>query len=103
MLGDGTASAQGPALIRGHAYKARLVFQAIEQEMKWKPTAPSNLRSERFILAGLPGDLTPLFQFAYDQGARIHSNSGVAAIPVPTIRSADSSTTSSGATRSSAS
>lgn len=75
VLGDGTASAQGPALIRGHAYKARLVFQAIEQEMKWKPTAPSNLRSERFILAGLPGDLTPLFQFAYDQGARIHSNS----------------------------
>lgn len=75
VLGDGTASANGPALIRGHAYKARLVFQAVEQEMKWKPNAPADLRSVRYILAGLPNNLTPLFQFAYDQGARIHSDS----------------------------
>jgi len=75
VLGDGSASAQGPVLIRAHAHEARLVFQAIEQEMKWKPTAPASLRSERFILAGLPSNLTPLFQYAYDQGARIHSNS----------------------------
>ncbi len=75
VLGDGTASANGPALIRGHAHKARLVFQAIEQEMKWKPTAPAKLRKERYVLAGIPGNLKPLFQFAYDQGARIHSNS----------------------------
>jgi subtilisin family serine protease len=73
VLGDGSAS--GTALIRGHAYKARLVFQAVEQEMKWRPNAPANLRSERYILSGLPTNLGPLFQFAYAQGARIHSNS----------------------------
>lgn len=75
VLGDGTASASGPALIRGHAHKARLVFQAVEQEMKWKPTAPAKLRKERYVLSGIPQNLKPLFQFAYDQGARIHSNS----------------------------
>ncbi len=75
VLGNGAASAGGPALIRGHAYKAKLVFQAVEQEMKWKPNAPSNLVNERYILAGIPADLRPLFQFAYSQGARIHSNS----------------------------
>jgi serine protease AprX len=75
VLGDGSASANGPALIRGHAHKAKLVFQAVEQEMKWKPSAPANLRGERFLLAGIPNNLKRLFQFAYDQGARIHSNS----------------------------
>jgi len=75
VLGNGTASAGGQALIRGHAYKAKLVFQAVEQEMKWKPNAPSNLTSERYVLAGIPASLGPLFQFAYDHGARIHSNS----------------------------
>ena len=75
VLGDGAASANGSAPIRGHAHKASLVFQAVEQEMKWKPNAPEELRAERYILAGIPTDLRPLFQFAYDQGARIHSNS----------------------------
>lgn len=75
VLGDGSASAGGPALIRGHAYKAKLVFQAVEQEMKWKPNAPRDLAEERYALAGLPANLLPLFQFAYNQGARIHSNS----------------------------
>jgi len=75
VLGDGTASAGGPAIIRGHAYKAKLVFQAVEQEMRWKPDAPPRLASERFVLAGIPANLTPLFQFAYSNGARIHSNS----------------------------
>ncbi len=75
VLGDGTASAAGPALIRGHAYKAKLVFQAVEQEMKWKPNAPPEVSGERFILAGIPANLGPLFQFAYNQGARVHSNS----------------------------
>lgn len=75
VLGDGTASASGPALIRGHAHKAHLVFQAVEQEMKWKPNAPSSLKSERYVLAGLPSNLAPLFQFAYASGARVHSNS----------------------------
>ena len=75
LLANGTASATGPVLIRGHAYKAKLVFQAVEQEMKWKPNAPEELRSERYVLAGIPTDPTSLFQYAYDQGARIHSNS----------------------------
>src|SRR5262249_12437899 len=63
VLGNGAASAGGPALIRGHAYKAKLVFQAVEQEMKWKPDAPPNLTKERYVLAGIPADLGPLFQF----------------------------------------
>jgi serine protease AprX len=75
ILGNGTASANGPDLIRGHAFKATIVFQAVEQEMKWKPNAPAELKGERFILSGIPANLRPLFQFAYNQGARIHSNS----------------------------
>ena len=75
VLGDGAASAGTTAVVRGHAYKAKLVFQAIEQEMKWKPDAPADLKGERFVLAGIPANLRPLFQFAYDNGARIHSNS----------------------------
>jgi subtilisin family serine protease len=75
VLGNGAASANGPALIRGHAYEAKLVFQAVEQEMDWRPSAPKDLKSERYVLAGIPSNLAPLFQFAYDQGARVHSNS----------------------------
>ena len=75
VLGDGSVSANGPALIRGHALQGALVFQAIEQEMKWKPDAPPQLRRARYVLAGIPSNMRPLFQFAYDQGARIHSNS----------------------------
>jgi len=75
VLGNGAASAGGPAVIRGHAPKAKLVFQAIEQEMKWRPSAEEELKESRYILSGIPADLAPLFQFAYSQGARIHSNS----------------------------
>jgi hypothetical protein len=75
VLGDGAASAADPVRIRGHAHRARLVFQAIEQEMKWKPTAPASLRRARYLLAGLPSDLGPLFRFAYEHGARVHSDS----------------------------
>ncbi|KQZ45129.1 S8 family serine peptidase [Duganella sp. Root1480D1] len=75
VLGDGSASTNGPIHIRGHAHKAKLVFQAIEQEMKWRPTAPASLRRRRFALAGIPANLMDLFKFAYDKGARIHSNS----------------------------
>jgi serine protease AprX len=75
VLGNGTASAGGPALIAGHATKAKIVFQAVEQEMDWRPNAPPKLRAERFILAGIPNNLIPLFQDAYSKGARIHSNS----------------------------
>jgi len=76
-VGDGTAGANLPGLagpIRGLSYRARLVFQAVEQEMKWKN--PLDLQKHgRFLLAGLPADLTTLFTFAYGKGVRIHSNS----------------------------
>jgi serine protease AprX len=75
VLGNGAASAGTAAVVRGHAFKAKLVFQAVEQEMKWKPNAPPSLAKERYVLAGIPNNLKPLFQFAYDKGARVHSNS----------------------------
>lgn len=77
VLGSGAGSAglpdtSGP--VRGLAYKAKLVFQAVEQEMKWKN--PGDLaRYGRYLLAGIPTDLSKLFQDAYAKGARIHSNS----------------------------
>ncbi len=75
VLGGGAASATGPARIRGMAPAARLVFQAVEQEMRWKPTVPKSTSAERYILAGIPDHLQPLFSYAYGLGARIHSNS----------------------------
>lgn len=76
VLGDGKSSANLTGLVgpvRGLSYKARLVFQAIEQEMKWKN--PADLKFGRFLLSGIPADLTTLFGDAYAKGARIHSNS----------------------------
>src|SRR5687768_1130943 len=77
VLGDGASSVGlsgtvGP--IRGLSYKARLIFQAIEQEVDWKNPA-DEARFGRFLLAGIPTDLTVLLQDAYTRGARIHSNS----------------------------
>lgn len=77
VLGDGTASAgleglAGP--IRGMSYRAKLVLQAVEQEVAWNDPADAN-RYGRFVLAGLPNDLETLFSYAYRKGARIHSNS----------------------------
>jgi serine protease AprX len=77
ILGDGTASSNLPGLagpVRGLAYKAQLVMQAVEQEVKWKPQY-LDADSPRYSLAGLPSDLASLFSWAYGQGARIHSNS----------------------------
>ena len=76
-LGSGSASVglSGQTnLIRGLAYNSKLVFQAIEQEMKWKNPAHFS-KYGRFILAGLPLNLDDLFGDAYAQGARIHSDS----------------------------
>ena len=77
ILGNGTNSvgiAGLKGLVRGLAYNARLVFQAVEQEMKWK--SPKDLKNNgRYLLAGIPVDLTELFAYAYQKGARIHSNS----------------------------
>jgi subtilisin-like proprotein convertase family protein/subtilisin family serine protease len=77
VLGDGSESLdlsglEGP--IRGLAHKARLVFQAVEQEMKWK-NASYYQEIGRFLLAGIPEDLGGLFGDAYAHGVRVHSNS----------------------------
>jgi subtilisin family serine protease len=77
VLSAGTASSNLPGLkspIRGLSFRANLVFQAIEQEMKWKN--PNDLHKfGRFLLSGIPTDLTALFADAFAKGARIHSNS----------------------------
>ena len=77
VLGDGSESEglngiEGP--IRGLAHKAKLVFQAVEQEMKWK-NADYYQSIGRYMLAGIPNDIQTLFSDAYDKKARIHSNS----------------------------
>jgi serine protease AprX len=77
VLGSGTASAGiagQTARIRGLAHGAKLVFQAVEQELDWKDPKDT-LRYGRYLLAGIPTDITELFEFAYGKGARIHSNS----------------------------
>lgn len=76
-VGDGAASMEtssGTAPIRGLAHKAKLVFQAVEQEMQWKNPSFYNDYG-RYLLSGIPNDLEKLFADAYGQGARIHSNS----------------------------
>jgi len=60
--------------IRGLAYKARLVFQAVEQELEWKSPL-DKARYGRFLLAGIPEDLNVLFGDAYRRQVRVHSNS----------------------------
>jgi hypothetical protein len=76
VLGSGAASAaiSGQKLIRGMAYEADLVFQAVEQRVDWKNPADLYWIGP-YTLAGIPDDLTELFQYAYNKGARIHSNS----------------------------
>lgn len=77
VLGSGSASvglAGVDTPVRGLAHRARLVFQAIEQEMQWKNPADLQ-RYGRYLLTGIPTDLGQLFADAYADGARIHSNS----------------------------
>jgi serine protease AprX len=81
ILGNGARStALGLNPVQGMAPEAELVFQAIEQTPEW------NLRGRlewlrigrqppRSGLYGIPEDLQELFQLAFDQNARIHSNS----------------------------
>jgi len=68
----GLAGLVGP--VRGLAYKANLVFQAVEQEIKWKSPRDLQLYG-RYLLSGIPVDLRTLFNDAYGKNARIHSNS----------------------------
>ncbi len=77
LLGDGRASARRGVRVCGMAPKAKLVFQAVEQEMTWK----QGVNQARFWLSGLPGDLAQLFDFAYERGARIHNNSWTGGTP----------------------
>ena len=71
-LGDGTATGAG----RGTAPAASLVFQSIENY-----AVPSLLcmlvygLPDGYYLVGLPGDIGDLFDQAYLQNARVHSNS----------------------------
>jgi subtilisin family serine protease len=77
VLGDGTLSADIDDLaapVRGLATKAKLVFQAVEQETRWK-SAADRAEYGRYGLWGIPGDLNDLFADAYRAKARIHSNS----------------------------
>lgn len=76
-VGSGKSSEGLPGqnkLIRGFAYEAKLVFQAVEQELDWKSFADES-EYGRFLLVGIPDDLKTLFSYAYNKGARVHSNS----------------------------
>lgn len=85
VLGSGArAEALGLKPIRGVAPEAELVFQAVEQTPEW------NAKGWQFFfpkqpphhgLFGLPDDLKELLLAAYDQGARIHSNSWGGGVP----------------------
>lgn len=59
---------------KGSAPAAKLVFQATENWATMKGICALYYPSG-YYLTGLPSDLNSLFQQAYDQGARIHSNS----------------------------
>ncbi|HEX8682241.1 MAG TPA: S8 family serine peptidase [Ardenticatenaceae bacterium] len=70
VLGDGGASGEGI----GTAPAARLVFQSTENWATMKGLCAASYPSG-YYLTGIPSDLRPFYQQAYDAGARIHSNS----------------------------
>jgi subtilisin family serine protease len=79
LLGNGAVSRRikgkgvaGP--LRGFAYRARLFFQAVEQQVEWKDPAHRAMFGSSFN-AGIPSDLGDLFEEPYRRGVRIHSNS----------------------------
>lgn len=72
VLGNGTRSGGD---IRGMAFNARLVFQALDQWADWKTWVENQGYSDGYYLLGIPDDLNNLFQQAYNDGARIHTNS----------------------------
>ena len=71
VLGSGANSG---GAIRGMAFRARLVSQAIEQWADWKPPFDV-LHPDGYYLLGIPDDLNDLFLQAYNEGARVHTNS----------------------------
>lgn len=78
VLGDGGGAGEG----KGAAPAASLVFQSVENY--------ATTTFDCLLFLGLPSDLGDLFQQAYNDGARIHSNSwGSSQAGVYTIDSAN--------------
>jgi serine protease AprX len=83
VLGNGSSSiaANNNMVIKGIAYEAKLVFQAIEQWMDWTDKARLEYKQEtgrpppEFGLFGIPNNISEIFDYAYRKGCRIHSNS----------------------------
>jgi serine protease AprX len=77
VLGNGAAAiaASDPTVPMGVAPEAQVYFQAVEQQVNWKPTAPLILRQNPVGLFGIPDDLNDLFAPSYAAGVRIHTNS----------------------------
>jgi serine protease AprX len=82
VLGNGARSIElGLNPIQGVAPEAELVFQAVEQTTDWNLQGvfywllQLGQPAPRSGLFGIPDSLIDLFQPAYEQGARIHSNS----------------------------
>jgi serine protease AprX len=83
VLGDGSSSkaANDKSIVKGIAYEARLLFQAVEQWMDWTDAARLywqqnyGRQPEQFGLFGLPTNIADLFGYAYRKGCRIHTNS----------------------------
>ncbi len=72
LLSPGGPSGEG----KGAAPAARLVFQAVEDYADMTPFCERYLDyQDGYYLIGLPSDIGNLFQQAYGDGARIHSNS----------------------------
>ena len=76
VLGDGTHS---NGAIQGAAPEARLYFQAIETEATISGTTDG-------YLLGIPNNLYDLFEPAYDNGSRVHTNSWAQRSTVSTPR-----------------
>ena len=70
VLGDGDGSGVG----RGTAPAANLVFQAVEEYVDFTGICALQY-PDGYYLLGIPDNLTTLYQPAYNQGARVHSNS----------------------------
>ena len=70
VLGDGNADGLG----KGTAPAAQLVFQAVEDYVDMVGMC-ARWYEDGYYMLGLPDDISDLFSQAYDDGARIHSNS----------------------------
>ena len=83
-LGGGYPSGEGQGIAPG----AQLIFQAVEDFINYYPTPYSGLDpsdtefcewlydvNAGYYLSGIPSNIAELFQEAYNEGARIHSNS----------------------------